>query len=231
MSQPKPMDRIDVQTALKSAIQDAVNYVEEEVGENRIKAQRYFDGETDIGYEKGRSKVVSTKVRDAIRGAKPSLMRVFLSNDKYVEFVPKTAQQVAQAEQATTYIHWALNESDGYNVLNNAFHDALLKKTGIVKVYWEDYYEVDIRELTNLEEPQYLSVVNRDDVEVIEQMKEAVVSVDETGAEIERNVYSVKIGVTREEGKLCVEGVPPEEFFINAYARSITDNIICGHRT
>ena len=47
----------------------AVDFVESEIT-NRIKAQRYFDGEVDIGYEDGRSKCVSTKVRDVVRAVK-----------------------------------------------------------------------------------------------------------------------------------------------------------------
>ena len=42
----------------------------------------------DIGYEDGRSKVVATKVRDVVRAIKPSLMRVFLSTARPVEFMP-----------------------------------------------------------------------------------------------------------------------------------------------
>ena len=77
--QPQPKDRREIESIVQNAISEAVDFVESEISEDRIKAQRYYDGEVDIGHEDGRSKVVSTKVRDTIRSVKPSLMRIFMS--------------------------------------------------------------------------------------------------------------------------------------------------------
>ena len=62
----------EIETIVQNAIDDAVDFVESEISEDRITAQRYYDGEVDIGYEDGRSKVVATKVRDTVRAIKPS---------------------------------------------------------------------------------------------------------------------------------------------------------------
>jgi hypothetical protein len=62
--QPKKMTDDEIESTVAKAIQDAVDFVESEISEDRVKAQRYFDGETDLGYEDGRSSVVATKVRD-----------------------------------------------------------------------------------------------------------------------------------------------------------------------
>lgn len=102
--QPQPKDRREIESIVQNAISDAVDFVESEISEDRIKSQRYYDGEVDIGHEDGRSKVVSTKVRDTIRSVKPSLMRIFMSTARPVEFIPKGPEDVALAEQATSYI-------------------------------------------------------------------------------------------------------------------------------
>ena len=104
------MDKTKIEGIVQNAVQDAVDFIESEIAEDRIKAQRYFDGEVDIGQEDGRSKVVATKVRDTVRAIKPSLMRVFLSTDKPVEYVPKGPEDVATAQMATQYMHWAFSE-------------------------------------------------------------------------------------------------------------------------
>ena len=130
----KRMTEDDIQQIVADAIEDAVDFVESEISDERVKSQRYFDGEVDIGYEEGRSKVVSTKVRDIIRQIKPSLMRVFLSTERPVEYTPKGPEDLAGAEQANSYMHWKFSEMGGYQILSDAFHDALVKKTGIVKV-------------------------------------------------------------------------------------------------
>jgi len=83
--QPKAKSKREVEGIVQDAMAQAVDFVESEISQDRIKAQRYFDGETDIGFEAGRSKVVATKVRDTIRAVKPSLMRVFMSTSKPVE--------------------------------------------------------------------------------------------------------------------------------------------------
>lgn len=210
---------------------DSVDFVESEIAEDRIKAQRYFDGEVDIGEEEGRSKVVATKVRDTIRAIKPSLMRVFLSTDKPVEYVPRGPEDVQAAEQATEYMHYVFNEHNGYRVLNDAFHDALVKKSGIVKVYWDNYQEQETYDFENLNEMEYRVITMDDDVEVIESTKRVEMTVDEMGMEIESPYYDLKIARYKDVGKICIESVPPEEFFVDRNARSIDEAYAVSHRT
>jgi hypothetical protein len=228
--QPKKMTNDEIESTVAKAIQDAVDFVESEISEDRVKAQRYFDGETDLGYEDGRSSVVATKVRDIIRSIKPSLMRVFLNTDKPVEFVPKGSEDVGNAEQATSYVHWKFNELGGYKILNDAFHDALVKKTGIVKTYWEDYDEHETFTFTNLSDAEFALIVNEDDIEVIEHSETIEISMDPMGMEMQVTRHDIKIVKTFTKGKLCVESVPPEEFFVDRNARSIDDAYVVCHR-
>ena len=227
----KPMDEDDIQNIARDAVTDAIDFIESEISEDRIRASRYFEGKVDIGHEEGRSGVVATKVRDTIRNIKPSLMRVFLSNDKFVQFVPKNPQQVQSAETATQFIHNQFTEQNGYQIINDVFHDALLKKTGVAKVFWDEYTESETYELTNLTEQELILLAQEDDVEIIEQMMETSIAFDEFGMEVEVPSYSVKVVRYKKDGKLCVESVPPEEFFVSRSARSIDDAYCVGHRT
>jgi uncharacterized Zn ribbon protein len=225
------MTEDDIQGAIKEAIEAAIDYVDSDIADQREKAQRYFDGRVDLAHEDGRSKVVSTKVRDVVRGAKPSLMRIFMSNDKFVEFVPKGPEDVDNAEQATTYAHWVFNKVGGYNVLNDAIHDSLLKKVGLVKVWWNTETVAKSYSYENLsdEEVQILTVDN--DVEVTEHLQEIVMEMDDMGMEVTRNVHSMVVSHKSEEGEMVIEGIPPEEFFIDGSAKSIDDAYIVCHRS
>ena len=229
--QPKAKDTREIEGILQDAIAQAVDFVESEITDDRIKAQRYFDGEVDIGYEDGRSKVVATKVRDTIRAVKPSLMRVFMSTAKPVEFVPRGPEDVALAEQATEYMHYVFNQNDGYRVLNDAFHDALVKKTGIVKAYWETKYRAEIFTYDNLTDEEYTMIVSDDDVTILEHTVISSVSMDEFGTEVELPTHDLKISRQMPEGKMRFESVPPEEFFINSQARNIDEAYVVAHRT
>lgn len=227
----KPMTDLEIEGIVREAITDAVDFCESEIAEDRIKAQRYFDGEVDIGEEDGRSRVVATKVRDTIRAIKPSLMRVFLNTDKPVEYVPRGTEDVVMAEQATKYMHYQFNELNGYRVLNDAIHDALVKKVGVVKVYYDTYQEQEIFDFQDLNDMEFTLLVNEDDVEVIKHATKMVVEIDEFGMEVEAPRHDLKLSRTVDRGKMCIESVPPEEFFIDRNSRSIDDYYCVAHRT
>lgn len=227
----KPKSRREVEGIVQDAIASAVDFVESEISQDRIKAQRYYDGEVDLGYEDGRSKVVATKVRDTVRAVKPSLMRIFLSTAKPVEFVPHGAEDVAMAEQATEFMHHEFTRLNGYRVINDAFQDALVKKQGIVKAYWMTYPEAEIYTFTDLNDDELAYLTDDDEVSVLEQTTEMSISMDEMGMEIETPSHSIKISRQQEKGELCIESVPPEEFFVNRDARNLKDAYLVAHRT
>jgi len=229
--QPQAKDKREIEGIVQYAMAQAVDFVESEITNDRIKAQRYFDGEVDIGYEDGRSKVVATKVRDTVRSVKPSIMRVFLSTAKPVEFMPKGPEDVAAAEQATQYIHYVFTKNDGYRVLNDAIHDALIKKTGIVKAYWESWEDAEIYTYDNLTDQEYMLLASDDTVDILEHSVEMTMSMDEFGMEVESPTHAMKISKRTPNGKMRLDSVPPEEFFINAQARNIDDAYIVAHRT
>ena len=227
----KPKSKLEIEGIVQDAIADAVDFIEGEISDDRIKAQRYYDGEVDIGYEDGRSKVVATKVRDTVRAVKPSLMRVFLSTSKPVEYTPNGPEDVAAAEQATEFMHHEFNRLDGYRVLNDAFHDALVKKQGIAKAYWLMTPHAEIYTYTDLSDDEYTYLLDDDSVSVIEHSVEYSIEIDPMGMEIEAPIHSVKISRQEEKGELRIESVPPEEFFINRDARNMDDAYIVAHRT
>ena len=227
----EPMDDGQIESIARTAITDAFSFVESEIAEDRIRAQRYYNGDVDIGNEEGRSRVVATKVRDTIRQIKPSLMRIFLSNENFVEYVPKDASQVAAAEIATRYIHGKFEENNGYRVLSDAFHDALLKKVGVAKVYWAEDERTEIHELNNLTDQELTVIAEDDSITILEQETEMEIEIDEFGAEASLPVHEVKILKRYKFGTLKVESIPPEEFFVNREAISIDDCYVCGHRT
>ena len=228
---PEPMDESQIEGIARDAITDALSFIESEVADDRIKAQKYYNGEVDIGEEEGRSKVVATKVRDTIRQIKPSLMRIFLSNQNFVEYSPSRPDQVMQAETATKYIHAQFGENNGFRVLSNAFHDALLKKVGVVKCYWDEYEESETYELTNLTDEELAIIASDDNVDIVEQETEIRIDIDEMGMEIQTPIHEVKLMKRSQHGKLCIESIAPEEFFVNREAVSIDDCFVCGHRT
>ena len=229
--EPKEKSFTEIEGIVQDAIAQAVDFVESEITHERIKAQRYFDGEVDIGYEDGRSSVVATKVRDVVRAVKPSLMRVFMSTARPVEFIPKGPEDVAFAEQASDYMHYVFQKNNGFRVLNDAFHDALIKKQGVVKAYWETRYNSETYTITGLTQEERDALLNELDISLIEETMTSSVTVDQTGAEVELPSYDLKVSRVTPEGALRIESVPPEEFFVNSQARTLQDAYVVAHRT
>jgi len=229
--EPKEKSFTEIEGIVQDAIAQAVDFVESEITHERIKAQRYFDGEVDIGYEDGRSSVVATKVRDTVRAVKPSLMRVFMSTARPVEFIPKGPEDVAFAEQASDYMHYVFQKNNGFRVLNDAFHDALIKKQGVVKAYWETRYNSETYTITGLTQEERDALLNELDISLIEETMTSSITVDQTGAEVELPSYDLKVSRVTPEGALRIESVPPEEIFFNSQARNLQDAYVIAHRT
>jgi hypothetical protein len=228
---PTPMTETEINGIVRDALMDAVDFVESEIAPDRIRSQRYFDGEVDIGEEEGRSTVVATKVRDTVRAIKPSLMRVFLSTDRAVEYVPAGPKDVQFAEMATKYMQYKFNELGGYRIINDAFHDALVKKVGVVKAYWDTYTDQEIYEYNALNDQEYSVIVNEDGVDVLEHSVTQSMEIDPMGMQMEMPRHDLKISRSTERGDMCIESVPPEEFFVDRGAKRIEDSYVVAHRT
>lgn len=230
-SELRPKEREEIEAIVQDAIENAVSFVEGEISEKRIIAQRYYDGEVDIGHEDGRSKVVATKVRDTVRTVKPSIMRVFLSSTHAVEFIPHGPEDVASAEQATAFIDYQFNRHDGYKILQDVSHDALIKKQGIAKAYWKEYDEAKFYSFTDLSDEELQLLLDDEDNTLVEQITEMSVEIDDMGMQVEMPRHSVKISRMETKGDMCIESVPPEEFFVDRDARNFDDAYVVAHRT
>ncbi len=225
------LGRTEVESIVSKAIMDAVDFIESEIAPQRIKSQRYFDGEVDIGHEDGRSQVVATKCREVVRGIKPSIQRIFMTNDKFVEFQPRSAEDVALAEQMTSYISYKFQQQDGYRILNDVLQDAMVKKVGIALAYYDEKDEIETHTFTGLTDDAMQLLIEEDGVEVVEHTETMSIEVDEMGMEIEMPMHDVKIERSVPRGDIKVESVPPEDFFVDRNARSVEDFYVIGHTT
>lgn len=256
----KPMDEDEIEAIVSDAVDTAIDFISSDIAEHRIKAQRYFDGETDIGEEEGRSTVVMTKARDVVRAVKPSIQRVFLTSDRPVEFVPSGPEDVASMEQASIYAAAKFRQSNGYQIVRDVTHDALVKKTGFTKAYWAEYDEPKVYDFVDLDDDQYQAVVSAEGVEVIRheerpdeatiaQMQQQIDAAQQmaqqaaaAGQQVDPAMipqmpaqlpalHTLRVLKRNTKGELRIETVPPEEFFVDRNARSDEDFYVIGHRT
>ena len=65
--------------------------------------------------------------------------------------------------------HIIQQKNNGFQVLYSAFKDALVRKTGFVKVFWDESIEATMHEYSNLEPQSYQALVLDPDVEIIQE--------------------------------------------------------------
>ena len=254
------LDEDQIESIVGTAIDEAVAFIADEIADRRIKSQRYFNGEVDIGEEEGRSTIVATKCRDTVRAVKPSIQRVFMTSDRPVEFIPSGPEDVASMEQASIYAAAKFRQNNGYQILRDVTHDALVSITGFTKAYWAEYDSPKVYDFTDLDEAQYqaieaspgaeiVRVEQRPDEETIRVMQEQVdqaqamaqqaqaagqqvdpSQIPQMPAELPQ-LYDVRVIRRNPAGKLCIDTIPPEDFFVDRNARGDDDFYIIGHRT
>lgn len=230
------------ESELRTIIQAEINGAESNEGSalagQRVENIQYYLAEPFGNEIDGRSKVVSADLRDVIEWIKPSLMRIFTSGDKVVEFAPQGPEDVEAAKQATEYVNHIWNvDNPGFLNFYTWFTDALLSKNGQVKIWWDDTPVTKRESYYGLDDAAFAMLVNDDTIEVVEhtesqQLIEHQVIDQQSGQPVTQQVpvamHDVVISREKPGGKVCVIGVTPENFIISNNARSIEDAVLAG---
>ena len=235
------MSEEELQGVVSSEIVDAINYIDEDIAPIRARATEYYLGEPFGNEEEGRSQVISMDVRDTIQGMLPSLMRTFFGPEKIVEFVPNGPEDVAMAEQATDYVDFVFKrDNQGFKILHTLIKDALVRKVGIAKFWWDESVKVKAMSFTMLDEQSMMLLTSDPDIEIAAVreyptpgMEPQLVMDPTTGQPVMMPVpmmYDVDIKRRIRSGKVKIEALPPEEFLIDRRAKSIDDATYVAHR-
>lgn len=225
------MSEEEFSAVVGSAIDDAADYIDQYVAPMREAATAYYRGDLFGNEEENRSTIVLTEVRDTVLQVLPSLLRVFTSAEKAVEFVPRSMEDVPMAEQATDYVNYVFyQDNNGFKVLYDAFKDALVRKTGII--HWRIDETTDVREyyFEKISLEQYQFLLNDPELEVLEA-EEKYIEEEQDGMMMPPKAeYSIRVRKKEKQRKLVVEAVPPEEFLVSRNARDIETSAYVGRR-
>jgi hypothetical protein len=231
------MSEEDLQGVISAEIYDAISFIDDDIGGNRALATEYYYGAPFGDEEDGRSQVVSMDVRDTVQGILPSLMRIFFGPERVVEFMPQGPEDIQSADQATDYVDFIFKrDNPGFKILHSAFKDALVRKCGIVKYWWDESVEVSAESFSMLDEQSMMMLVENPDVEISavrEYPIPGAMPMNEAQGIMTPPpmMYDVEIKRRIKSGKVRIEALPPEEFLIDRRAKSIDEAIFVGHRT
>lgn len=220
----EPMDEEEFRYTVAQAIADSQTYIDSYIAPQRENAMAYYLADPFGNEENGRSQVILTEVRDTILSMVPSLLRIFTSSDQVLEFIPKGAEDVEAAEQATDLINYIfMQENSGFRVLHDAIKDGLLLKTGVLTWYKLDDEKVEYYSYSNLSRDEAMFIMNDSSVEVdaFEEVTDMVTGETRVSMSIRRKAVTPRF---------VVECIPPEQFLIDNEATSIKDSIYVGRR-
>jgi hypothetical protein len=186
----------------------AIGYYDSEIATQQEEAlNRYY--RRPYGDEQaGRSKVVDPTVAITVDNGVAAIIKPFVSQDDVVEFEPEGEEDEDDAKQATEYANFVFyKDNPGFIILHDWIKDALLQKNGVVKVYWENYSRDRVTRLEGLDPVQLEQVMAE------ERVVDGPFGPDEFG------LFVVDVMRTEQNGKCCIENVPPEEHRISPLAK------------
>ena len=209
---------------VESEERNSLGWGDGELNSQREQALKYYNQEPYGNEQEGRSQVVTSEVADTIEWILPSLVKIFLSTNKAVEFEPERPGDDLAAKQATdvcNYIFYRQNQ--GFMVLYTFFKDALQVKNGYVKVYPEQGKRKRKEMYQGLTEVQLAFITNRKGVEVIggNSYPDPMAPPQEVTGQPAPTLYDVQVEITEEYSKTCVAPVPPEEILISKDLNSV----------
>ncbi|CAB4147298.1 hypothetical protein UFOVP506_20 [uncultured Caudovirales phage] len=242
----EPISEKDLANIIKAEIDDAQEYIDDIISPQRALAGQYYKGEPFGNEEEGRSQAISMDVRDTVQAMMPSIMRVFFAANNVVEFAPNGPEDVENAAQATEYVNYCLTRDNNlFNECHSTFKDALIRKNGIMKVWWNNDKDITTHYFTGLDEATF-SVLQSDSTVEVKDVEITYGEAPMMPPEMEGMVdpmgmplpppppapatYDCTVVRTVEKGRLCVQSVPPEEFLIDRRARSIETAEFVAHR-
>ena len=189
----------------------------------------------ELAASDGRSSVVSRDVADVVEGVLANVMRPFVGGEEVVRFSPLGPDDEEAAEQESDYINWvALERNNGFLVLNAAIKDALLLRSGYVKMYWTKRQDVILETYQGLSEDELALIVQDKDVQIVQHseypgpdamgMQQPEMMPMQMGMPAQQAmmmVHDVKVRRARPTEFVCLDPCPPEEILVSQRTRTV----------
>lgn len=195
----------------------ALGFHSGDLSRERELALDYYHGKLDVVAPEGRSDVVETDVRDTVDGMLPDLLDVFLSSDDVVKFEPQGQEDMEASAQATDAVNYVFyRQNNGALLMYEWFKAALLEKVGVVKYYHDQYATPMIERYDGLNEIEFQMLVNQPGVTILQH------SASPDPMMPGQALHDVQARIIDPNGKICIVGVPSEEYRVCVDHNSIS---------
>lgn len=209
----------EVLASVNQWLNDSLDFQSSELSQQRADSLNYYNG-LPFGNERpGHSQVVTRDVQETVDWIMPSLMKVFTGGNQVVKYQPQTEEDIEQAEQETEYVNYLFTrKNDGFKIMHDWFQDALLMKTGVVKVYVEEDIAPKFDMYDGLDEDMVAEILSEPNVEALAR------------TENPDGTFALKTRTDHPKRHIRAMAINPENFLIDRSATCIQDAIFCAHR-
>lgn len=218
----RPLSAETLHKIVQMEILDASDFISSDLAIMRMNADKYYQGETSVPHEEGRSAVIITAVRDGVNAVLPSIARIFTQNDVVAEFYSDDEEDQEICRQATLYVNSVYHKFGGYQCIIHGTTDALKAKVGVVKVQLEKQPiggHTISDELTQDELDEVDKDENSELTEISEPISDPLTGEQRWNAVVRRQSY---------KNVWHLDPVPPEEFIISRGATTIESARLVG---
>jgi hypothetical protein len=169
-------------TMLEASLQEASENDNAEVRSDRARNHIYYSGEPFGNEQKNGSKHVSMDVLDSAEAKKAYYMESLLGSRKVCRFQPSGPNDLDMARARTAYASEVFEENDGFELIEDALHDAFIAKRCVARVNYEK--TVRTKRVTKIVPPQVLAAMEQDPaitILAIERMADGSIGVEAEG--------------------------------------------------
>lgn len=232
------MSEDDLRLLVSEEVNQAETWANANIRGEQERNLQYYLG-MPLGNEvEGRSQVRSWDTFEVIESAMPSFLEPFFSGDNIGEFQPRSPEDEAYVEQATDVVNYIIKDQNpGFNIFSTWIKDALLSKIGVVRAEWEECDPKKV-ELEDLSDEQFMLLMQDPDSEVIEHSakvdEHALQQAQQMAAQGQQfqapqvpALHDVTV-LQKQEGRVVIENVRPENFVISRGAKSLDKSRVVG---
>src|SRR6185312_12735699 len=191
-----------------------------------------------------RSQVVMPVLRDTVEWMMPQLMRMFDGSKYICRFEAETEGDEQQAELETAVVNAVfMRENDGFRILHDFFHDALLLRNGYVEVDTVEESFVREEKYSGLSEIELAAILQDNGDEKIEVLEHREYTDDiplplpQSGLSnvpqvaipqliLKRSCFDIRIRRSGKKKRCKVTCLPPEEMRVSARAREGMEGVV-----